>query len=380
MNTKRIKILLVEDEALISMAEEMVLKNAGYDVVIANNGEDSIEKVKNDQEISVVLMDINLGTGIEGTEAAEKILSFTDIPIIFLTSHSEKEVVDKVKGITKYGYVIKNSGDFVLLESIVMALELFEANKKVKHSEIRHREIVANIDAAIIEFDNDGIIKFFNKGAERIFGYKSDETIGKKSIDTINPKIDSEGKNHEEMLVKIFNEPERYRFFHNENITKSGERIHISWINKSVYDEYGQKVYILSIGTPTQMIKRMMNHSGYNYQNFFYEAPVGMALSRYETGEYIDVNELFLEKTGYKREELLGKVSIGTGLISPEVRQNIAHLLKSQREINDVQIKGETRDGDSFICLCNSKLMEMDGEKLILTMVKDFVRENSERG
>jgi hypothetical protein len=38
--------------------------------------------------------------------------------------HSEKDIVDRVKGITRYGYVLKNSGEFILIESIAMACEL----------------------------------------------------------------------------------------------------------------------------------------------------------------------------------------------------------------------------------------------------------------
>lgn len=52
-------------------------------------------------------MDIDLGAGIDGTEAAKTILESRDIPIIFLTSHSEKEYVDRVKKITGYGYVFQ---------------------------------------------------------------------------------------------------------------------------------------------------------------------------------------------------------------------------------------------------------------------------------
>lgn len=75
-------------------------------------------------------MDIDLGRGIDGTEAATRILEQRRVPIVFLTSHAEREVVDRVKGITRYGYVVKNSGPFVLVESVHMGLELFEAHEQ----------------------------------------------------------------------------------------------------------------------------------------------------------------------------------------------------------------------------------------------------------
>ncbi len=110
-------------------------------------------------------MDIDLGAGINGTEAAKQILAVRNIPVVFLTSHSEREMVEKVRGITRYGYVIKNSGDFVLQSSIDMAFELFEAceiaekkneqlteaNQKLQESEAQVRKKLS----AIIEADGD---------------------------------------------------------------------------------------------------------------------------------------------------------------------------------------------------------------------------------
>lgn len=127
------KILLVEDEAIIALNETRTLQSRGFEVVTCNTGEKSVEAVREDLEISLVLMDIDLGKGIDGTEAAGHILELRELPIIFLTSHSEKEYVDKVRAITRYGYILKNSGEFVLRQSIQMAYELFEAKQEAQH-------------------------------------------------------------------------------------------------------------------------------------------------------------------------------------------------------------------------------------------------------
>ena len=124
-------ILLVEDEVLIAEYEKRILIKFGYEVIISKSGEDAVEQIKKNNHIDLVLMDINLKTGIDGTEAAKQILKIRHIPIIFLTSHTEKEYVERVRKITRYGYIIKDSGDFVLKTSIEMAFELFESNRKL---------------------------------------------------------------------------------------------------------------------------------------------------------------------------------------------------------------------------------------------------------
>ena len=140
------KILLVEDEALIAMNEAQMLKKHGYEVVTAYNGKKAVEAANADPDISLILMDIDLGKGaMDGTEAAEIILKDKDIPVVFLSSHTEPEVVEKTEKITSYGYVVKNSGATVLDASIKMAFKLFEAKNEAKKHEEALRESEATI-------------------------------------------------------------------------------------------------------------------------------------------------------------------------------------------------------------------------------------------
>ncbi|MFN2312796.1 MAG: response regulator, partial [Spirochaetia bacterium] len=90
-------------------------------------------------DIDLILMDINLGSGIDGTQAAELILQNHDIPVVFLSSHTEPEVVEKTEKITSYGYVVKNSSTTVLDASIKMAFKLFDAmvNEQIKEESLR---------------------------------------------------------------------------------------------------------------------------------------------------------------------------------------------------------------------------------------------------
>ncbi|MGD9940326.1 MAG: PAS domain S-box protein [Clostridia bacterium] len=132
----------MEDEALIAMSEKLILESYGYKVMVASSGEKAVEAAVSLQDIDLVLMDINLGSGMDGTQAAMKILEQRDLPLAFLSSHSEREVVEKTDGITSYGYILKNSGETVLIASVKMAFRLFEAklNEKAKEEALRESE------------------------------------------------------------------------------------------------------------------------------------------------------------------------------------------------------------------------------------------------
>lgn len=175
-------ILLVEDEAIIALTQAKVLEKHGYAIVTADSGQAAIDKV-HEIEIDLILMDIDLGSGLDGTQTAKRILSEYDIPIIFLTSHSEKDYVEKVKKITKYGYVIKNSGEFVLLTSIEMAFELYISHKKLLESERNYKSIVENINDAFIIHDFEGNILDVNNNECVLFGYSYTELLRMRLAD-----------------------------------------------------------------------------------------------------------------------------------------------------------------------------------------------------
>ncbi len=124
-------ILLVEDDALVALAERKQIERFGYSVVTADTARAAIETVGSNSAIDLILMDIDLGPGMDGTEAAQAILTMREIPIVFLSSHTEREVVERTEKITSYGYVVKNSGETVLRVSIQMAFRLFEAHRSI---------------------------------------------------------------------------------------------------------------------------------------------------------------------------------------------------------------------------------------------------------
>lgn len=130
--TEQKTILLVEDEEPLAMILVEMIERFGYQVITANSGEKAVEIAIGNKKINLILMDIDLGPGIDGSEAAKQILGRKNIPIVFLTAHSEKEYVDKVRKITRYGYVLKGSGSFVLQSSIEMAFELFGAKEDLR--------------------------------------------------------------------------------------------------------------------------------------------------------------------------------------------------------------------------------------------------------
>ena len=122
------KILIVEDEILVAVSLKKTLEFYGYNVpAIAVSGEEAINFVKN-YHPDIVLMDITLKGRMDGIEAAEHISNQFDIPIIFITAHSSKDIIEKAKKVKHFGYITKPFNERHLSNVINMALNKFQTD------------------------------------------------------------------------------------------------------------------------------------------------------------------------------------------------------------------------------------------------------------
>jgi PAS domain S-box-containing protein len=186
-DTAQRMILLVEDDAIIALAKSSVIEGFGYQVISAYSGREAVEQALGNSEISLVLMDIDLGAGIDGPEAARRILAHRNIPIVFLTSHSEAEFVNRVRAITRYGYVLKNSGDFVLKTSIEMAFELFRAHAELSARERYYLEMFQQAPLGYQSLNGEGRFIEVNQTWLNTLGYRREEVLGRWFGDFLAP-------------------------------------------------------------------------------------------------------------------------------------------------------------------------------------------------
>jgi PAS domain S-box-containing protein len=235
-NRSTARILLVEDEAIIGLSEKQTIERHGFEVMLAHSGEAAVEAAVDESGIDLVLMDIDLGRGIDGTDAARRILDIRELPIVFLTSHSEKAYVDRVREITSYGYVLKDSGEFVLLESIRLALELHRAHREREQSRQLYRSIANSTGEIITRVDERNRWIFINKEGQRVWGISLEEAMFRPFTDFVHPEdraaTEQAGKRLRQRKEPVFG-------FSNRQWTTIGWRTY-EWNTFPIVDEFGE--------------------------------------------------------------------------------------------------------------------------------------------
>jgi len=312
MSTQEQKtILLVEDEIINAMVTSKIIQSFGFNVITANSGEIATEIAISNENISLILMDINLGEGIDGTEAAQQILEKRILPIVFLTSHYEKEYVDRVKKITRYGYVIKNSGDFVLQSSIEMAFELFDAHLNIEKnlevmslSEERFMALFERAPLGYQSLDEEGNFIEVNQAWLDTLGYSREEVIGKWFGNFLAPEFTEAFRNRFPLFKAAGKIHSEFQMIH-----KSGEHRYIAFEGRIGYKPNGgfqQTHCIISDITESKRINEELKEANQLNEQIISSVKEGIIV--YGPDLRYRVWNHFMEKhTGLKSSEVLGK-------------------------------------------------------------------------
>ena len=132
-----------------------------------------------------------------------------------------------------------------------------EAERALRESEQKYRELVMLANSIILRWSRDGRITFLNEFGQRFFGYTQAEICGRHVVGTIVPATESGGRNLPSLIDQICANPSAFEQNVNENVRRNGEHVWIAWTNRVVLDDRGQVAEILSIGEDITARKRV---------------------------------------------------------------------------------------------------------------------------
>ncbi|MCK9209695.1 MAG: PAS domain S-box protein [Ignavibacteriaceae bacterium] len=241
-------ILIVEDEGIIAMDLQNRLVSLGYNVIdIVSTGKEAIS-IAQTKAPDLILLDIMLKGNIDGIDAAQKIRTENNIPVIFLSAYADEKTLERAKLAEPYGYILKPFEERELHSTIKVALYKHSIEKKLKENERWLFTTLQSIGDAVITTDVDRNITFVNRRTEELTGWKMNELIGRDICSTIKFINEETG---EELLNPVLNVLETNSSYNlaakTSLITRSGKEISIDDSAAPIIDEKGNTTGVVLV-------------------------------------------------------------------------------------------------------------------------------------
>ena len=307
-----VKVLVVEDDALVAEMIEGVLEESGYLILAkAHDGKQAVElalQLKPD----VILMDLQLPV-MNGLEAAREIAKVHPTPIVVLTAYESPGLLHEAERAGVGAFLVKPPNGRVLERAITISRARFRdladlrtlnerlsqemAHREEKESE--YRSIIRTTADGFWTMNVDGDFLDVNQAFADTLGYRCDEMLA-MSIRDVEAKETAEDTARHMAEVR----GEGTARFETRHRRKDGQIVDVE-ISTKFLTEQGKFVVFCRDITLRKRSEEALRESERHLRRLYEESPLGYQ-SLNQNGEILDVNPRWLEMLGYGREEILG--------------------------------------------------------------------------
>jgi PAS domain S-box-containing protein len=222
-----------------------------------------------------------------------------------------------------------------------------------------------------------------NPAAARMLGYDSAQEFLSAITDVSDLWLDPNGRSH---FLRLLEQHEVVRGYECQLKRKGGTAIWVSLNSRKVFGKDGRTLYTEGFIEDITERKRMqdaLRKSEEKFAQAFRSSPAAMLLAKIEGAgnRIIDANEAFERVTGYRREELIGRIPKELGLWA-DLREYDEYMkqLGAAGELRNFEFHFRGKSGDIGTGLTSSESIELDGEPWLITATIDITeRRQSER-
>ncbi len=359
-------ILLVEDDEVLNNLFRDSLVEAGFAVTSVVNGSDALEYIKNDQNV-LLLLDLAL-PDMDGRKVIRKIIELQlDIPFIVMTGQGDEETAVEIMKMGARDYIIKDIDFHGRLVPVVQRVckeiwterKLLLTEKMVQeHSAAfqeqskRFHNFFEMASDALFICDSDCRIMDINKHASESLGYSRKELLQL----TVSDFVVSHSR---EQILGILAgiEKEKHIIMEAMHKRKDGSVFPVE-VNLGIFQEHEPKLILAIVRdiSERKLADEQLRESEERFRLLYEKAPVSYQ-SLDENGCLIEVNEKWLEKFGYTRDEVIGR-SCGD-FIDPEWQDHFKEnfpRFKDIGEILGVEFNMLRKDGSAMLVSVNGKI------------------------
>lgn len=222
------------------------------------------------------------------------------------------------------------------------------------------------------EVDKSGAYTFVGSKIQDVLGYTSQEVIGRSFFDLMHPE---DAEKLRDLFKMIGARKQPFSFVENRNLHKDGREIILESSGVPILDSNGLLKGYMGIDrdiTDRKRAENALRESEEKFASVFHSAPVMISLSTVQDGTFLDLNDKFLEVTGYSRDEVIGKKSTEIGLMSTAQRDRLLHRIITEGRIGESETRLISKNGKEICCLGSSELIKTQQGRLVLSIAKDI--------
>lgn len=238
----RPSILVVEDERVVAMDLAGALRELGYSV--AGTVARAHEAIRRASELQpdLILMDIRLaGEPMDGIEVARVIKQNRDVPLIYLTAHSDADTLRRATATGASGYLVKPFKTPELRCMIEIALHKHAADRMVRDRERWLSVTLQSVDEAVVATDPDGRIQLFNRAAEHLTGWSETDVRSRSAAALFSIVDEQTGEPLDDVIGRVLSTRKPHqRQTQAALVSRCGRRIQVEEFASPIVDEREQ--------------------------------------------------------------------------------------------------------------------------------------------
>lgn len=254
-----------------------------------------------------------------------------------------------------------------IFSDITEARSLEEA---VKESEKRFRQLFEKSPVGLFYFNTDLVITLANDQLKKIFNY-SEEDMDNFDLHKVDDKRIMPA------LSAVLDQREgTYRGPYQALKTSRDGDTYINLRTTPLFNEKNELQGGIGLIEDITEVKKS-EHKLHSLEDRFYKAfhtsPDSLNINRLNDGLYLDINQGFIDLTGYSRKEVIGKTSLELDIwANSEDRARLVKELKNHGEVKNLEAEFRIKDGSIKTGLMSASLIEVDGETCIISITRDI--------
>lgn len=216
----------------------------------------------------------------------------------------------------------------------------------------------------------DGKIKFANPECSNITGYSHQELVGSDSLSLIpqEERKYTQGKINEILKQKKAT-PFLTRIKHKNRDTKY---LLLTVCNIQYQGSPAILAYFFDT-TEQERLKEALKISEEKFYKAFRASPDWVVISTFDEGVYLEVNQAFLQTTGYEMHEVIGKTSVDLGIWDdPGERDELHTILQEYGRVSNAEVKFRTKEDQILHVLWSAEVIEYGGQKCLIAITRDI--------